>query len=494
MKKREILITSLITVIAIVLYGINYMYRETKLAQAKSAYKVYLNGDAIGLIQDESELYNLINREQETIRDKYDVDAVYPPTGFNLVKTNTFNQNYASVSDIYDKIAEVDDFTIEGYIITIKFPESEKKDNLIINVLDKEVFTKAINNFVLSFVSEEEIENYLDGNRSITEIGSVISSMYFNEVITIKKGYISVHDKIYTDAESLSQYLLFGPDAKMDSYKVELGDDIEKISEKYKINPQEFIVANPKYRDKDALLTVGSTVNVTILNPVIHFVYDIYEISEKVTPFTKKQVVDNTKDSSYRSVKPGVDGLALVHVEYHVTNGDPSSEVKEAQRIVIREMVEQVTTVGQRYSISGNNVDFGGNWHLPTNYPYYTTASNGFVWRSGKMHLGIDISGTGYGSPIYAVDDGIVVEVSSRSQDGNYVLLQHGGNIYTQYAHLDSAIVSVGQTVKRGQQIARMGHSGNASGTHVHFGVSIGWPYHNGEAYRWVNPRNYINL
>lgn len=492
MKKREIIVTSLITIIAISIYLVNYLYQDKVLDKASNAYKVYLNGETIGLIQDEDALYTLINKEQENIRKTYDVDAVYPPTGFNLVKTNTFNTNYASVNDIYDKIAEVDDFTIEGYIITIKFPESKKKDNLIINVLDKEVFTKAINNFVLSFVSEEEIENYLSGNRSITEIGKIISSMYFNEVITIKKGYISVHDKIFTDAESLSQYLLFGPDAKMDSYEVQLGDDIEKISEKYKINPQEFIIANPKYRDKDALLTVGSKVNVTVLNPMIEFVYDVYEISEKVTPFTKKQVVDSTKDSSYRSVKAGVDGLALSHVEYQVVNGDAGSEVKEVQRIVIREMVEQVTTVGQRYSISGNNVDFGGNWHLPTNYPYYLTSP--FGWRSGKMHLGQDISGTGYGSPIYAVDDAVVVEVSRRSSDGNYILLQHTGNIYTQYAHLDSAIVSVGQTVKRGQQIGRMGHSGLASGTHVHFGVSIGWPYHNGEPYQWVNPRNYIAL
>ncbi len=495
MKRKDIIITTLITIAFVLLYSVCYIFNNDIDSRAEDAYLVYLNGETIGLIKSADELYDLINKEQESIRYEYNVADVYPPAGFNLVKTNTFNTDYTPVNEIYNNIAQVDDFAIEGYIITIKFPEEENKENITINVLDKEIFEEAMNRFILSFIDEERLDNYLEGNRTInkSEIGSTISSMYFNEVITIKEGYISVHDKIFTDVESLSQYLLFGPDAKMDTYKVEMGDNIETISEKYQINPQEFIIANPEYRDESALLTEGTKVNITLINPVLTFIYEVDQINENITSFTTNEVVDSSKNPGYRKVTTsGVDGLALDHVTYQVINGEASSEVRtiKEDRVIIREMVEQIVTVGPKSSIHGAPVESNLNWAYPTNYPYYLTS--GFGWRGGSRHLGLDISGTGYGSPIYAVDDGTVVEVGYRSVDGNYVIIEHENNIYTQYAHLSKALVSVGQKVSRSQRIAQMGNSGYVTGTHLHFGVCIGWPYHG--SYSFQNPLNYIKL
>ncbi len=492
MKTKDYVIITIISLIITILCFMSYINIKNNNLLVNEGYLVYLNGDQIGFIENNKELYELINKEQEEIRYEYDVADVYPPAGFNLVKVSTYNDKYNSVNEIYNKIAQEDNFTIEGYIITIKFND-ENKENIVINVLDKEIFTEAMNRFILSFISEDELNNYLDGKRTISDIGSVISSMYFNEVITIKEGYISVHDKIYTDVESLSQYLLFGPDAKMETYKVEVGDNIEKISEEYKMSPQEFIIANPEYRDENALLTEGDLVNITYIDPVLTLVYEVDEIIENVTPFRRVEEADATKDYGYRKVTtPGVDGLALDYAVYQVINGERSSEVRVVQeyRKIIREKVDEVTTVGIKYSPSGYQISSGGNWEYPTNYPYYVTSPYG--WRSGKMHLGLDISGTGYNSPIYAVDSGTVVEVSYRSTDGNFVIIEHANNIYTQYAHLAKALVKEGETVSKGQKIAQMGHSGLASGTHLHFGVSIGWPYHG--SYEFKNPRNYIKF
>ncbi len=493
MKIKEIIITIVMTLIVSALWVVSYVFDSEKTPTASKGYLVYLKGQTIGMIKDSEELYDLINKEQEAIRYEYNVEDVYPPADFNIVQVNTFADNYASVNEIYNHIAEVDDFTIEGYIVTIKFPEDEKKDNLTINVLDKEVFTEAMNRFVLSFIDEDELQRYLDGERTITDIGSIISSMYFNEVITIKKGYISVHDQIFTDVATLTQYLLFGPNAKMENYTVKAGDDIEKISEDHKMNPQEFVIANPVYRNEKALLTEGDVVNITYINPVITFVYEVDQITKNITKYTTKEVTDSTKNYGYRKVTtPGVDGITLDHSMYQVFNGEASSEVRviTEDRVTIREMVPQVVTIGKRYVSTGKPIVSTGNWAYPTNYPYYKTSPYG--WRSGKMHLGQDISGPGEGSPIYAVDNGIVVETGRRSSDGNFVIIQHENNIYTQYAHLLSYSVSVGQAVSRGQQIGRMGHTGLASGTHLHFGVSIGWPFHG--SYSFQNPLKYINL
>ena len=68
---------------------------------------------------------------------------------------------------------------------------------------------------------------------------------------------------------------------------------------------------------------------------------------------------------------------------------------------------------------------------------------------------------------------------------GTYVYVQHGNNYFTQYMHLAKYNVSVGQTVSRGQQVGSMGNSGFSTGTHLHLGVSIGYPYQGG---KFVNP------
>ena len=122
MKTKDILITIFLSIIICILYFID-KNNDFTIDQAGVAYQVYLNGEVIGLIDDSEKLYNLINDEQDEIRKKYNVDYVYPPDVFEIVKVNTYNQNYSSVEEIYSLIEERDDFTIKGYTITIKYNE-----------------------------------------------------------------------------------------------------------------------------------------------------------------------------------------------------------------------------------------------------------------------------------------------------------------------------------------------------------------------------------
>ena len=498
MNNKSKILTFILTLLIVGLYAINERFGYTY-EEAQKGYQIYLDGKEIGFIQDEDALYNLINTEQQNIKDKYDVDYVYPPDGIDIVEVKTFNESYMAVEDIYKKIENADDFTIKGYIITIK-PQDTEQENIVINVLDKSVFEEAINKYVLSFITEEELENYNNGNRSISDIGSVIENMSFDEAITIKEGYISVKEEIYTDVESLSQYLLFGKDAQMNTYVVKTGDTIASISEDNQMNPQEFLIANPKYKSEDSLLAVGGSVNITIIDPIITLTYDVYEINENITPYTTANpIVDNTKESSYKELtRAGVSGITLIHSTYQVINGERSTGVEIKERKVIREMVEEQYTIGKRY---GGYYYYTNGWGYPTEYPYIITSN--FEWRWGKHHNAIDISGTGYRSRVFAVADGTVVEVGYRANaDGNFIIIDHGDNIYTQYAHLYQALVTEGQTVKKGDVIGEMGNTGYVvpaptksnptAGTHLHFGVSIGWPYHG--TYSFQNPRKYIKF
>jgi len=102
---------------------------------------------------------------------------------------------------------------------------------------------------------------------------------------------------------------------------------------------------------------------------------------------------------------------------------------------------------------------------------------SGSIWseygpRSGRLHGGIDIGAT-RGTNVVAADSGTVVTSTSHRSYGNYVVVSHGNGITTLYAHLSSRSVSVGDSVSKGQVVGHVGSTGNATGSHLHFEVSV---------------------
>ena len=108
-------------------------------------------------------------------------------------------------------------------------------------------------------------------------------------------------------------------------------------------------------------------------------------------------------------------------------------------------------------------------------------------WGDGRRHNGIDIAAP-KGTKIVAAADGVVVSANSSNRWGSgwgyYVKINHGNGYETIYAHLSSVSVSVGQSVKAGQEVGKMGSTGRSTGNHLHFGTSK-----NG---RWYNPRTEV--
>lgn len=102
---------------------------------------------------------------------------------------------------------------------------------------------------------------------------------------------------------------------------------------------------------------------------------------------------------------------------------------------------------------------------------------------ASSNHKGIDIGAAG-GADIVAAADGTVKAASYSSAAGNYVMIDHGGGLYTVYMHASSLLVSPGQTVTAGQVIAKVGSTGISTGNHLHFGVSLNGSY--------VSPWSYL--
>ena len=89
-----------------------------------------------------------------------------------------------------------------------------------------------------------------------------------------------------------------------------------------------------------------------------------------------------------------------------------------------------------------------------------------------KLHNGLDFVGP-YKSFIYAPADGVVDIVGKRGGFGNSIEIDHGNDIKTEYAHLDSSLVKTGDIVKRGDKIAIQGSTGRSTGQHLHWEVRV---------------------
>ena len=90
--------------------------------------------------------------------------------------------------------------------------------------------------------------------------------------------------------------------------------------------------------------------------------------------------------------------------------------------------------------------------------------------RWGTMHNGVDIANA-IGTPILAVEDGLVIDSGPASGFGNWIRIQHGDGTITVYGHMATLDVKVGQKVTAGQKIAGMGSEGFSTGSHLHFEV-----------------------
>lgn len=96
--------------------------------------------------------------------------------------------------------------------------------------------------------------------------------------------------------------------------------------------------------------------------------------------------------------------------------------------------------------------------------------TSGFGYRWGVLHAGIDIANS-IGTPIQAASDGVVIDVGPTAGYGAWVKLRHSDGTVTLYGHINTWLVSEGQRVMAGDQIATMGNRGNSTGPHLHFEV-----------------------
>ena len=458
-------------------------------------YQVYLNGEKIGLIKDKEELYTLIDTEQVELKQKYNVDKVYPPDGLDVKKIYTYNNNISEVKDIYEYIKDKEPFTIEGYTATITYTAEVLDDKGTpylpepreVYLLNKDDMKTALYNTAAAFIGTEELADFEDGTQAeIIDTGEIITSVFFQEVLTIREDLISTNEYIFQNSEELSQYLLFGTLDKQKSYKTKSGENLEVIAEANNLSIEELLIANPQYPSANVLLSEGEVVNIRLIKPLVNVIVSKVVVDDFVVNYKTVYQEDNTKYTDYEKViQKGSDGIIRTTSDVTLKNGDIQSlfisgkeEIKlSVDKIVVKGTKKYQTIVGPPANVSGAK-----GWAWPTIYPFVITSRYGARW--GKMHRGIDISGTGFGSPIYNSAGGVVIKINTGCANRGYygsacggghgnhvtVLTDTGYTVY--YSHMKNNIkVKVGQRVTRGQKIGEMGNSGSSTGTHLHYQI-----------------------
>jgi len=164
------------------------------------------------------------------------------------------------------------------------------------------------------------------------------------------------------------------------------------------------------------------------------------------------------------------------------TYRDAYDEAEAAQEKLQQEIIKMIADMAKQ------NPYVGGEYAWPA--PGYYTITSPFgmryhpILKVNKLHTGIDIAAP-KGTKVVAANAGTVVTAGYNTGYGNYVVINHGGNQATLYAHLSKISVGVNQVVKREQQIGLVGSTGYSTGNHLHFEIIIDG--------KQVDPEKYFN-
>ena len=408
---------TIITIVVAIIVSLIIMFivpkKET--LTPKNVYRVYLAGKSVGLISDKDSLDEYIDKEQQTLKDKYKADKVYAPEDLEIVKDVTYNENISTTEEIYNKIKDIEPFTIKGYEINIEGIDTTNEagekiegTDQTIYVLEKDVFEEAMDRTIRSFVDSDSYDKYLNNTQKEIENGStgtIIENIYIENKVTVKETNIPSDETIYESADDLSKYLLFGTLDEQQKYTVQRGDTINDVAFNNKLSNEEFLIANPEFTDANNLLYEGQNVTISIIKPQFRLVEIDHQVSTQDIPYETETRYDNTKYSTYEeTIQEGVVGSQLVTSKVQKVNGQVESAVIDnSSTRVLKEPIKRIIVKGTKQRGGSGGVNSGlssntkveGYWLWPTRTPYYISSQYGYRW--GTLHDGMDIAGAGYG-------------------------------------------------------------------------------------------------
>ena len=300
---------------------------------------------------------------------------------------------------------------------------------------------------------------------------------YFVENVEIKQEYVDA--SLVMNLGNIAE-ILNATKAGEVTYTVQAGDSYYYIAELYGMSVDDLLDMNSGYDPK--LLRVGDVLTISNAVPYLTIVNVERQNYVQDIPYEVEYQDDTTMyQGDYKVLSAGTFGKADVTANVTYINGEETAR----QIVASVTLSDPVTETQARGTIPRPTWFPTGSFRWPCNgtITSYFGRRNTGIKGASTYHEAIDIANS-YGTPIYASDGGTVTYSGWRGGYGYLVIIDHGNGYQTYYGHNSSLVVSAGEHVYKGQQIARMGSTGVSSGNHCHFGILINGTF--------VNPLNYL--
>lgn len=258
-----------------------------------------------------------------------------------------------------------------------------------------------------------------------------------------------------------------GPGYKVTEYVVKRGDSPWSISQKFSLKPETILWGNPQLNAAAGSLKAGDRLTILPVDGVLHVAQegDTLEQLESLHGVPAQEILEYLGNDFDLAQPPQL----IAGQQIIIPNGTSPIVWSEAR----------LPDVASSGGGSAANVPNLGTGYFSWPVNAYTLTQE--FWSG---HPGVDLA-TDYRLPVFASDSGTVVFSGwDDTGYGYFIVIDHGNGYKTTYGHNEANLVSVGQTVVQGQQIAESGNTGNSTGNHLDFRI-----LYNGV---FLNPLGYL--
>lgn len=360
-----------------------------------------------------------------------------------------------------------------GIVERDKLLEGEKLESVLFSQIEgiSELYVLSVDGKVVGACQDRE------------SIDSALQSLTQSNDPNVKKELLSdvsitheVVDSSYLRSAEEIKAALSTVKTTQQAHVVEPGETVASICQLYNMSEPELIALNPGI--DPYLVVAGQELMVNNSAPLVS-VKEIRRLTETQSiAFTQTEVDDPSLYVGKKSIKTnGVAGSK--EVVYDVTYVDGKESGRSViSETVLKQPVTEVVLVGTKPVPKKAAT---GTFQRPTGA---AVISSNYGYRRSGFHTGVDFA-LAYGSPVYAADGGTVSFSGWKGGYGYLVIISHGNGLQSYYGHNSKLLVSAGDKVAKGEQIAKIGSTGNSTGPHCHFEIRV-----NG---KHVNPWRYIS-
>ena len=413
---------------------------------------VTVNGEYIGAVKDLSVFRQARAFVQSSASSALGYDYAFDNESLKTAPVVAATADLISEETLVNEICSANDAVDYAYVLKI----------------NGQTVGSADSEDAIEFALKEKLDSFTNENTISAEFSENI--FIGKEIISSSEqhSFASVDDAV--NATSQEEVI----------YTIQAGDTWSQIAARFEMSSSELLALNPGF-DIDKIwlgqeLTVSAAVPLLSVKTVERVRY------EAPVAYETEYVDDSTMyQGESRVITKGVEGLANVDAHVSYTDG-----VETARDVISSEIITApVTQVVAKGTKERPKTMASGTFSWPTSGRLTSTfggrKSPGGIGSTN--HKGIDIAGS-RGQAIKASDGGTVTYAGWMSGYGYLVIINHGNGYQTYYGHNSKLLVSPGTKVYKGQQIAKMGSTGNSTGNHCHFEIRLyGTP---------VNPLKYL--